>query len=214
MWYNAGFLFRKGGPKVTRIRIVLFLLALASPVLLAVELADEFHPHWSCSGAPWISSNFSCISVCNHYDGSTSLPGVWWECPGSTVGEGCQGRPCRTQAQYDARGLHFRPCHDRETWVCAAKARRENPDLMCPVKGPPGSAIKVGDCVLRVRKLPNLSGVRLERICPNTPYNTNAIPREWQPVNKAALDAWFYADGEPGGPPQPEPCPDSDPRCN
>ena len=181
---------------MTKIRFFLLALALTlTPVLLAVELAEEFPAGWSCRPAvDWPLQ--TCLAVCVHYDGSNVVADgePRWICPGSNVRQQCSGELCTSEEECRLKGLDFTPCHDRERWVCQAKARREN-RVTCPVKGPPGSAIKLGDCVLRIVKqiAADPPVLQLRHACWNPPHD-NYAPKNWRPAHPEALKAWFYSD--------------------
>ena len=204
-----------------RTLIVLLALTLAiSPVLLAVEPATEFPASWSCHLSPLPNGDTPCYTLCDHYDGSFTDREYMWDCPDSDFRRACTNRPCDTEESCRKDGLPYVPCHDREDFVCSLKARRET-RLTCPVKGPPGSAIKVGDCVIRIVKVLIIDKVMLRRTCFDVPYDQYAHD-SWRPANPEELKRWYYTQGNTGPayptppPPPVDLCalPNPDPRFN
>ena len=60
----------------------------------------------------------------------------------------------------------YRPCHNNEKWVCANRARRATSDtIKCENKGPPGTAVEIGDCVIRLMRRKYFNDVALIRQC-------------------------------------------------
>ena len=180
------------------IQIRFFLLALAlalTPVLLAVDLVEEFPAGWICD-AHREFPNLTCRAACLHYDGSTSFSEgrEEWVCPDSDVRANCVDAFCTSEEECRLKGLDYHPCHDRERWACQAKARRET-RVTCPVTGPPGSAIKFGDCVLRLVKevFHPTPALRLHRNC-WTPPHDNYASFDWEPAHPEEFFEWFYSD--------------------
>ena len=180
------------------IQVRFFLLALAlafTPVLLAVDLVEEFPAGWICD-AHREFPNLTCRAVCLHYDGSLvrAEGRPEWVCPDSDVRANCVDALCTSEEECRRKGLDYHPCHDREVWACRAKARQEN-RVTCPVTGPPGSAIKLGDCVLRVvKRVRNQPPVlELRRDCWNPPHD-NYTSTDWEPAHPEEFFEWFYSD--------------------
>ena len=169
-----------------QIRIFLLALALAliSPVLLAVELAEEFPAGWLCIASLHFPDH-TCFSVCSHYDGTRVIGDESWHCPNSSIRTRCLAQPCTTQEECDSYGLRYTPCHDVEEWVCDARAVRET-QFGCKVTGPPLSAVKNGDCVLRLVKNPRRNRLQLRNDCWN-PSDYQFAPEGWEPVHPETL---------------------------
>ena len=177
-----------------KIRIFLLALALALvPALLAVELADEHPAGWLCGG-PANFPDLTCHARCIQYDGSNVAAPEYTplHCPGSSVRSNCADQLCTSEEECRQVGLPYFPCHDRESWVCAVKAQREN-QVRCPVTGPPGSAIKLGDCVLRIVKDPYGGRVQVRHECFKPTHHSYRFG-SWKPTHPEELEAWFYSD--------------------
>ena len=204
------------------LRILIVLLALTlviSPILLAVEPATEFPASWSCHLSPLPDGATPCYTLCTHYDGSRVNREYMWDCPDSDFRLACTNQPCKTEEACRKDGLPYVRCHDREEFVCGAKARRET-RITCPVKGPVGSAVKVGDCVIRIVKIPDLGKAELRRTCFDVPYDQWARD-SWRPTHPEELKQWYYTQGNTAPayprPPRPPPVdlcalPNPDPR--
>ena len=164
-----------------------FLLALTlavSPALLALEPAEEFPAGWSCRSV-FTFPDLTCFSRCLHYDGSRTDSERRWHCPGSSIKTRCLAQPCLTPEECASYGLRYTPCHDVEEWVCKARAIRET-QFACKVKGPPLSAVKNGDCVLRLVKNPFRNKLELRQSCWN-PSDYAFAPDFWVPVHPETL---------------------------
>ena len=167
--------------------VLLSLLALGVPsLLLALEPAEEFPASFSCTASrAYHYPDRTCFSVCIHYDGTRLRDEEIWHCPGSNIRTRCLGQPCTTQEECDSYGLRYTPCHDVEEWVCSARARRET-QFACKVKGPPLSAVKNGDCVLRLYKNKGRNRLQLRNDCWN-PSDYQFAPEGWEPVHPETL---------------------------
>ena len=177
------------------IQVRFFLLALAltltltlvvSPALLALEPADEFPAAWSCAAiAAFDFPDRTCISICRYYDGTRDRGGKVWHCPNSSIRTNCTLSPCTTPEECASYGLRYTPCHDVEEWVCKARAVRET-QFSCKHKGPPLSAVKNGDCVLRLVKHTFRNKLELRQSCWN-PSDYAFAPDFWVPVHPETL---------------------------
>ena len=185
MWYNSGFRILPESPMSRIIVVLLSLLALVVPsVLLALEPAEEFPAGWLCIvGVD--SPDFTCFSVCSHYDGTRIIGDESWHCPNSSIQTRCTTTACVTPEQCARFGLRYTPCHDVEEWVCDARAVRET-QFGCKVTGPPLSAVKNGDCVLRLVKNPRRNRLQLRNDCWN-PSDYQFAPEGWVPVHPETL---------------------------
>ena len=174
------------------IRIVLLVLTLAvSPVLLAFEPAEEFPAAWSCRAQDPAWPDRLCRSVCQYYDGTRERNQVQWHCQGSSILNNCTVSFCRTQEECDEYGVSYTPCHDIEEWVCEARAVRAT-QFACEVRGPRLSAVKNGDCVLRIVKIPAYpeigteARVELRQNCWD-PSDYAFAPEWWEPIHPETL---------------------------
>ena len=206
-------------------RTLIFLLVamlVISPVLLAVEPVDEYPARWGCSVTGGPNGERICSPDCIEYDATRYYGDIRWNCPGSGIRTECTNQPCRTEESCRRYGIPYVPCHDRENWVCSAKAKRET-RATCPHNGPPGSAVKFGDCVLRVVKDVARGKASLRRDCFDVRHDAYAL-ESWSPQHPAELFEWFYTDGNtdpaypaPVFPPIGDPCdrpnPDSRFEC-
>ena len=171
------------------IQIRFFLLALAlavSPVLLAFEPAEEFPADWSCrSVRAFHYPERTCFSRCNNYDGTFTDGERMWRCPNSSIETNCTTTFCVSPERCAQLGLPYTPCHDVEQWVCRARAVRET-QFGCKVKGPALSAVKNGDCVLRLVKNMGRNRLELRQSCWN-PSDYEFAPENWVPVHLETL---------------------------
>ena len=187
-----------------------FLLALVlavSPVLLAVEPVTEYPAQWNCDVRRAPNGDRICIPRCINYDGTRVWGDIEWVCPGSYFFNSCANSACVTEQECRQFGIPYVRCHDREDFVCTAKARRET-RATCPTNGPPGSAVKFGDCVLRVIKDLRRNKVSIHRNCFDIAHDYYAHSK-WEPTHPEELLQWFYTQGntDPAYPKPPPPPP-------
>ena len=165
--------------------ISLALVLAISPASLALEPAEEFPANWSCDSGGRHDPDLNCYARCQYYDGTQERNQAQWHCPNSNFKTSCAHRPCHTQEQCDRIGFPYTPCHDVTYHVCKARAVREN-DFVCKVRGPKGSAVKVGDCVLRVVFNEVVERMQVRMDCWN-PSDYAFAYEGWEPVHPETL---------------------------